>query len=308
MNSTARADALARQLDDVQALLSEYRPIQGELVSSDPLPSLLEECQALCAEFAAPEPIRSLHHFACTGGTLLSKCIATLPNLVLLSEIDPLSRMTMTAPDQKPAFAPTDIFLPLLQSLHGVSERVIVEIFQAAMGAARDGLARHGQRLVLRDHAHSHFCTAVDPDERPTLHEILRETGPVLSLVTIRHPLDSFVSLDKNRWRHFQPFTLDAYSSRYLKFLDRYDGISSLKYEDFVLNPEIELQRACAVLDVPFTPLALDLIKAMPLSGDSGRGGAVIAPRDRRPVPEEIDRQRGAPHYTNLCLRLGYEP
>lgn len=308
MSAGARADTLAMELDEALALLSDYRPAQGDLAPSEPLPSLLEECQTLCASFTGPEPVRSLHHFACTGGTLLAKCLATLPNVVLLSEIDPLSRLMQIPPDQKPAFAPTDIFLPLLQSQHGVSERVILETFQAAVGAARDGLARHGQRLILRDHAHSQFCTSADADMRPTLHEILREGGPVLSLVTIRHPLDSFIALDHNRWDHFQPFTLDDYSHRYLRFLDRHDDVPVVKYEEFVLNPEAGLQRMCDILALPFTPLALDLISAMPLSGDSGRASSVIAPRDRRPVPQAIDSQRGAAHYASLCLRLGYEP
>lgn len=308
MTAAPRADTLAEEIDEALALLSDYRQPGDGAVPADPLPSLLQEARALCADFPPAEPVRTLHHFACTGGTLLAKCIASLPNVILLSEIDPLSRLGVIRPDRKPAFAPTDLFLPLLQSLHGVSDSVIVGAFQAAIAATTAGLARHGQRLVLRDHSHSQFCTAADADQRPTLHDMLHQSGPVLSLVTVRHPLDSFIGLDRNRWAHFQPFTLEEYSRRYLRFLDRHAQLPVLKYEDFVQDPATGLQRICTVLALPYTPLALDLISAMPLSGDSGRAGAVIAPRERRPVPDVIEAQRNAAGYTGLCQRLGYEP
>ena len=307
MTADPRIDDLAADLDEALTLLTEYRQRHGELTPAEPLPSLLDQCREMCAGFSGPEPLRSLHHFACTGGTLLSKCVAALPNVVLLSEIDPLCRLQLTAPGQRTAFAPTDIIRPLLQSPHGVDEDVVIAAFQAAIEAAQDGLSRRGQTLVLRDHAHSQFCTEVDYNARPSLHEILATRFETLSLVTIRHPLDSFISVDKNRWGFFEPFTLDEYARRYLAFLDRHEGLPILKYETFVQDPETGLKQICACLDLIFQPLALDLIAAMPLSGDSGRSSPVIAARERRPIPEAIDAQRNAPHYVNLCLRMGYD-
>ena len=308
MSANIHIDDLAAELDDALSLLTEYRTRDNALMPAEPLPSLLEECRTLCAEFTGPEPVRSLHHFACTGGTLVSKCIAALPNVVLLSEIDPLSRLGAPSPRQQPHFAPTNLFLPLLQSLHGIDERVVVEAFQAAIKATCAGLARHGQQLVLRDHAHSQFCTDVDPDSRPSLYDMLHDSHPVHALVTVRHPLDSFISLDKNGWRHFQPFTLQEYSRRYMGFLDRHEGLPLLKYEDFVGDPTAGLQKICTILQLPFHGLAFDLIPAIALSGDSGRSDAVIAPRPRQAVPEAIAEQRGATDYLLLCRRLDYDP
>jgi hypothetical protein len=36
--------------------------------------------------------VRTLHHVACSGGTLISRCLAALPGVVLLSELNPLNR------------------------------------------------------------------------------------------------------------------------------------------------------------------------------------------------------------------------
>jgi len=69
---------------------------------------------------AQPEPLRTAAHFACSGGTLISKCIAALPNVQLLSEVDPLS--SYVAPGAN-GFTPTDLVALLRQSSRGASRR-----------------------------------------------------------------------------------------------------------------------------------------------------------------------------------------
>ena len=89
----AAVEQLLAALDDALGLLGEY-PASTDLVAGDDNPaSLLDQCLDLCADRGAggPEPVRLLHHFACSGGSLISKCVATMPNVQLLSEVDPLS-------------------------------------------------------------------------------------------------------------------------------------------------------------------------------------------------------------------------
>lgn len=307
MTDSPSLDTLADELEAALALLADFdRP--GDTVSPEPLPSLLAQCEALCAGFSRPEPLRSIHHFACSGGTLIAKCISALPTVVLLSEIDPLSRMRVAATTPEAMFAPTDLLLPLLRNLRQIDDAVVVEMFQAAVATGHAALSLRGQRLVLRDHAHSQFCMAVDPDQRPTLQDILTRTAPTLSVVTVRHPLDSFASLRALNWRTFEPFDLQDYSQRYLRFLDRHASLPVLRYEDFVANPQDGLQRLCGWLDLPYDPLALDLIAVIRLSGDSGRSDVIIAPRPRREIAPDLQAAREDPQYLRLCARLGYDP
>jgi len=297
--------ALEDEFNEALSLLADYRQ-DGSGPVAEPLPSLLEQCETLCRDFAQPEPVRSLHHFACTGGTLITKCVAAQPNVVMLSEIDPLSNMV---PHRQALFAPTDVLKALHQSPRGVNQDIIADAFRGAVGAAAKGLARRGQRLVVRDHAHSQFCTDVDPAARPTVHEMLRDTGPVLSLVSLRHPLDSFLSLNSQNWpNRFEPFTLQEYSLRYMAFLDRHAHLPMIFYEDLVADPETEVKRICDLLQLPFHPMSLDLIGVLRLSGDSGRSSPVIGPRSRRTVPAKIEADRGSAAYVELCERLDYEP
>ncbi|NEU34237.1 sulfotransferase family protein, partial [bacterium LRH843] len=88
-------------------------------------------------------------------------------------------------------FAPTDLIWWLRHAMRHSDEAMLVDVFRAGLHVAHERLAQSGQRLLLRDHAHSQFCRDVDADSRPTLHEMLVSEFPVLSVVTVRHPLDS---------------------------------------------------------------------------------------------------------------------
>lgn len=308
MTAPPGARRLAADLDDALGLLAGYRGPGDHGDGTEPLPSLLAQCVAMCDGFADPEPVRSIHHFACTGGTLLSRCVAALPNTVLMSEIDPLSRIKLGPKYAQCKFAPNDVLLALLRAEHRVDHSVVVAAFQSAIATTVATLARRGQRLVLRDHPHSQFCMAVDHSARPTVYEMLAQCCRVKALVTVRHPLDSFIALDAHWWHDFSPFTLEEYSQRYTAFLTRHAGLPLLRYEDFVADPQAGLARICDHLDLPFEPLSIDLNGAIQISGDSGRSGNGIAPRPRRTVPPQIEAQRGDSRYIQLCAQLGYDP
>lgn len=297
--------ALTNALDEALELLREY---DRDDTSAEPLPSLLAQCESIVAGIGGPQPLRSIHHFACTGGTLISRALFALPNTVVLSEIDPLGPLPRSRPGRVP-FAPTDLIRALRHSIREVGDETIIATFLDGLAAARAGLERDGRHLILRDHAHSQFCQgAVDFTARPTLHEMLAGRFDLRSVLTVRHPLDSFLALASHGWVHFTPSTLEDYARRYLAFLDRHAGIAVFSYEEFTTDPETVLQQMCAALDLTYSPLATALIGAIRLSGDSGRSGERIAPRPRRPVPPGIEAQREGRSYQALCARLGYAP
>lgn len=299
----------AKVLFEIEAALETLNkhPSATVPVVPDPLPSLLERCEALCERAAAETPVlfRSVHHFACTGGTLISKAIGALPNTVLLSEIDPLSTQHLQQP-RRPFF-PTDILADLHYNPRISDTSLVVETFLAGVTHMAESLRIRGLHLALRDHAHSHFCSDVAPTDRQTLHEILSGTGYVRALVTVRHPLDSFLSLSSHNWRHFSPFTLTEYCLRYEQFLNRHEGLPISHYEDFVADPKRSLEEISQILDLPFNPSALDSIDLMAFSGDSGRKSRRIKKRPRRDIPDDIAEQIVENStYDTLCARLGY--
>lgn len=92
---------LVNTMEDCVALLENELEQGSEIeASNEPLPSLL---QLISADQGQKEQIRTIHHFACTGGTLIAKCLASMPNTQFISEIEPHSNMT-----SKAKFTPTN--------------------------------------------------------------------------------------------------------------------------------------------------------------------------------------------------------
>ncbi len=297
MNAAA-PDAMASALHAAQACLRvEPRP--------DAWAALLEGLAELEArEVRRTEPLRTLHHFACTGGTLISKCIAALPNVQLLSEVDPLSGWL--APGAA-GFSPTDMVTLLRHSSRGASPELIAGLFAEQMRFLHGDAVRQGLRLVVRDHAHSHFCHGTAVPERPTLRELMPAAVPLRSLVTVRHPLDSYASLVRQGWLHFEPRSVDNYCRRYLLFLDRHADVPVLRYEDFVAAPQPAMRRLCDALELQHEPGFVETFAGFRLSGDSGRSGQTIAPRPSAPEAQALvgEACRSAA-FRQLVERLGY--
>jgi hypothetical protein len=309
--SRARSDViqnLSVSIDDALELLREYRSSSKNVAPPKEiaLVGLVEQCRAMCAKpDIVDEPIRTVHHFACTGGTVICKCVAAMPNTQVLSEIDPLS--TMTTNTATPIFRPTDLIAQARQSARGTNEDTRIQMFLASLDVLSGSETRLGRRLVIRDHAHSQFCTNQDPSLRPTLLEILKKQHRTLSIVTVRDPVESYLSLQQRKWIHFTPQTFDEYCSRYLRFLRRHEGVPVFKYENFIENPSSTIQSICDVLKLPYQEQFENLFGVFKLTGDSGRGSDVIAPRAARPLDERISAEiAAADHYRELADELGY--
>ena len=315
-NAITMSNALTTNPDATNALLTEIEGAldvlraasyakKGEILITGDTSSLLQQCLDLCDDFGAsnPEPVRIVHHFACTGGTLLCKCLAVMPNTQLLSEIDPFSTQNSHISD----FAPTDIITQMRQSTAGVDEDLITELFMSNLKVIIGSAITKGQRLILRDHSHGQYCTSRNVDNRQSFHSLVTENYPVKSIVLVRDPLDSYLSLLSNGWVHFSPETFDEYCKRYLLFLKDYEDSPIVRYEDFVKSPIKVMDKLCGLLELPFVDDFEDLFDVNKLSGDSGRTSVIIAPRKRRQVSEALKQEvSDSPNYSCLREALGY--
>lgn len=272
--------------------------------SAVPLPGLLEQCRSLLSEAdAQPPPLRCLQHLACTGGTLIARCIAALPNTRVLSEVDPLSELGWPAN----RFLPTDVVGLARFGSRPPDRDVLIAAFLAGLGAVHHDGRRRGIDLVLRGHAHSQFHTRADMEARPTVPELLARAGPVRTVVTVRHPLQSYLALRGNGWVHFTPDTPEEYARRYHAFLDRHADLAWMRYEDFVADPDRHMAWLCDRLGLRHDPDFRQRLVMAQLSGDSGRRGDVIAPRPPRPCPEDVLQQaQESEAFGRLLDRLGY--
>lgn len=305
---SSELEQLTEILDDALLLLDSSR-VDAEL--SAPLdsiqPSLFEQCIEICRQGATREvePIRTIHHLSCTGGTLITKCLAAMPNVLVLNEVAPLS--TLNFKPDKPAFTPTDMLSLVRQGNHDAPKELLIQLFLQNLELLRNELATIGNRVLVRDHSHSHFLTGASIAEQPCLLSIVKSHFQTLSIVTVRDPVDSYLSTQKNGWLHFHPKTFDEYCRRYHAFLDAHEDIPMFRYEDFVRDPSSVVKHMCHVLQLKFSDNFIDTFDTFKFSGDSGRSGQVIEKRPRRILSEEfLDSIKNSELYINLINRIGY--
>jgi hypothetical protein len=246
--------------------------------------------------------LRTLHHLACTGGTVISKCLAAMPDVALISEVNPFNRFGSE-------FEPTNPLLMLERGYRPLSDNDIIEDFARQIDRAHQICQRDDVDLIIRDHSHTDFCMGAGSSTACPIVDCLGIHYDLLSAVTVRHPLDSYLGLIAQGWHtQFTPSTLEQYCKRYLAFLDRYASLPILRYEDFCEDPEAFMRHLCRILEIGYSVEFMKHFGSVSLSGDSGRKGVeTIELRPRRPVPETVQAElEGSPLYSELVSRLGY--
>lgn len=257
----------------------------GDVARTDvPLSEMVDACLAVCEEWAPrpTEPVRTIHHLSCAGGTLFTKCIAAMPNVLVLNEVDPLSPLS-SRHGGKPTFTPTDMVALLRQGDTTIPDDVLVRLFVHQIGFILEQQHTIGRTLVLRDHSNSMFLFGKDVPKRLTVREMLTEHFEVFSVVTLRDPVDSYLSMKHLNWHtHFSPSSFDEYCKRYLQFLNRHQGINVASFTALTENPVATMKEICRTLDLEFNGDFLNAFGVFKFSGDSGRTDSQkIGPRRR---------------------------
>jgi len=258
-------------------------------------------------KYQPPQPMRLIHHFACAGGTLISRSVRAQLCVRVLSEIDPLSEMSLVGDVR--TFAPTDVIALARAASPNIRNSTLERMFLSALKVLSDDMINEGLILVLRDHNHSHYCTSLDPGSRNSLLSIVRREFDSKSIVTVRHPIDSWISLVANGWVQLSENSLNEYCRRYLLFLDDHVDVPILRYEDFVSDPDGKILYLCNVLNIPYSETWGTSLPGIKMSGDSGRTGDVISFRKRKLLDSAtIDEANSSINYAHLCERLNYDP
>jgi hypothetical protein len=265
--------------------------------------------------------IRVLHHWTCSGGTILSRCIATHPDVVLLSELHPLAylRHRDVYPDSSSFHFPNDILWQLCLPHNGRDPAFCLAAWNGAIDGLYQQLREEDKFLVIRSHSHVDFFTGIMPADAPLVATELARRHTLEQLITVRHPLDSWLSLCKQGWQHhfrFSSFT--EYCKRCLAMLDACKSFPLLRYEDFCVNPYNGFRTLCSKLGLPEDVDNIFSLENITVSGDSGRSGNKIGARGRRPLPDRLaqtikkinEGDAGIDNhpYATICERLNYNP
>jgi len=213
--------------------------------------------------------IRSIHHFACTGGTVISKCIQSMHSTIVLSEVHPDNTRYVFNP-----YDPIQLFLAQtnLRNNQTLRRQIFSQRIEQCVNIAK----QLNLNLVLREHTHSDYCLVKDKEtisSKNSLLDVISIAYNVKSLVTVRNPLESYISLQKiGAARNVLGFA--DYCDRLEMMTNRYAqlGIPFMRYEDFCTDPSKFMEKLCEYLELRFNPDFQSLYKKMPMTGNSGRG------------------------------------
>jgi len=250
-------------------------------------------------------PIRILSNLARAGGTLVSKCMGAMDNIVLLSEIHPLG---------------TQLFNPQAQACDWYNLLQPEEAgrqykFTDAIQLIEQRCRASGSVLVIRDWAHLDFIGVPfleRPSYRNQLHEALTQVFDIMPYALVRHPADQWLSTVhlKVMAGHLD---LEAFLAGYRRFAEQAAASGFMRYEDFTREPSVQMEQLCRQLQLDFDA---GFISKWPanrhVTGDTSgtsRGSRFveISPLQQRPVDRALqEKLQNNPDYCQALELLGY--
>lgn len=247
-------------------------------------------------------PIRTVHHLAASGGTLISKCIASMNNVILASEISPSGRPPVR---WNPIGLITQLHAsyPNLLTLEDLQEHFLNQVQLSVKICVREK-----KDLVIRCHDNLLFNQSKTPFSSPLI-EWLKGYN-VLSLVTVRDPIDNFLSASKRNWAGGVGNSITQYCNKYHEFLDCYSLAPILKYEDLCISPDSFMIKLCNYLNLEYNPSFLSEYRVHRFTGDSGEGSKLLMPTLPAPkgLPSPIrEEAMNSSAVHALYKRLGYD-
>jgi hypothetical protein len=306
-------EAFKKQLDDAIDIIDEAALVEKKVIN---LPlgnshlvdteSLLARCESVCQKYKSNKPvIRIIHHFACSGGTMISKCLAAMPNTYLLSEVHPSTELHLGS--GKPKYSPTDISSLIKYADIPNADELAAELFLSNIINAYEHVCLYGGTLVLRDHSHADFCLGETSKDRGAVYSLLEKHFQIQNIVTIRNPIDAYLSLVKNNWLHFTPASFEEYCRRFIAMTKEYAGCDFYLYEDLVKAPVPTMEKICQSLNLDFSNYFEYIFELFRVTGDSGRTSPIIAERSRADLSLEfLTEIKCSESFKEICKCYGY--
>ena len=251
--------------------------------------------------------IRILHHMARTGGTVICRCLASMNNLVLLSEIHPDGMKVFNPLRQAHAWYGLLGADDLGRARRG--EIGFVEAIRLIARRARE----EGRILLLRDWSHLDYIGIPysSPTFRSALADTLKPEFELLRFSTVRHPRDQWLSLSQDAIYRKQLGTVKFLRGA-RRFAEAAVGTGFIRYEDFTREPDAALRTICSALELEFDPgYQSRWMHHVNITGDilPGRASSVIAPLPRQAMdPKEERRFVAQANYAETTALLGYPP
>lgn len=266
--------------------------------------------------------IRIIHGLARTGGTVLSMCLGSMRDVVLLSEVNP--RSAAAYHKLNPVYQAARWFSLLdAEEMAAIGEAAKRAddpdmLFVEAIDHIERAAAKRGKTLVLRDWSHVDFLGAhwdgldMKPTDRLALADLLGSRFKLRQVATCRHPINQWRSYDRyQRANHTCLLSAADMMRGTAGFARAAAPLGFIKYEDFVSCPEAFLRGLCEKLELTFDPGYAERWRDYDkVTGDVDRPRERTAIRE--PAPHDIDEAevaaiRSNPDYQRAIKLFGYQ-
>jgi hypothetical protein len=252
-----------------------------------------------------------LHHMARSGGTIISRCLSSMDNIALLSEIHPFGYQSQQS--LNPLMQAHEWFNLLTQSDIDHVMKKHPYPFVDAIRLIKKRCDERGLSLVIRDWSHIDFTGwphNPSPSYELTTAKVLSKKFRIINTASVRHPIDQWLSFKESQSWAKTEFSLEQFLHGYQKFAERAQKIGFIRYEDFVDSPETIMEQLCNNLELPFDAAFQEKWaqnSSVTTAVRKRDGGFNISRRPRPYVdPAELQSFSSNEHYSAAIELLGY--
>lgn len=245
------------------------------------------------------DTIYTLHHFACSGGTIISRMIGGLDRAVVLSEI----HVDRNLPQR---WNPLWQFKASYGLIKPEDQDDLDRVFLEEIKAIQKICKRENRVLFIRDHFH--HDTIDKRQMRSRTSEVLSQAFNVKRIYTYRDPMEIWSSMRLHNWQ--RNVTLEQFLQIFLDAFDYFSDALQLSYHDACTDPKGFTR---AVFDYAgMSGMDGDLIgkpdEREHYTGGSGRQSEKLSARPTRwgiLSDAEIEFLSGSALYQACCERAG---
>lgn len=180
--------------------------------------------------------------YARSGGTILNRCLGSLPNVVMMSEVNPLGGGSGSADgDLRTVKEQASKWYDIELKSEGFLDNVL-ELYEYCN--------KNNKHLILRDWPFINFYPFLLNDfkapDRLLILEELKGKVDVKPFAFVRDSIDAWISLGAKKPKKYFPY-YRKYAEEIVK-----EKIPFFKYEDFCIDPDITIKNICSYAGIAF--------------------------------------------------------
>lgn len=199
--------------------------------------------------------------FARSGGTLLNRCLGSLPNTVMFSEVNPFACADGTE-------GPETYKTLHKQALEWYGINLRSENFVGCILELEEHCRQNNKKLIIRDwpliNFSGHHEGSNPPNKLLTLRA-LEGKCEIKAFAFVRDAIDVWISHKMKNVYSFFP--------EYLRYIEavKAENIPIFKYEDFCRDPHTSMKSICDYAGLEYQDVTSDYYKYTKITGDTVR-------------------------------------